>query len=397
MSKILEMRERRANLWDATKAFLNEHTDEKGMMSAEDSATYEKMEQDIVDLGKAIEREERVAAMDAEMNAPTTRALNSKPQRSLDTKSGRASDGYKKAFWGFIRDRSGRMVVTDDLEVGTNTEGGYLVPDEYERTLVQALEEQNVLRPLCTVIRTESGTRKIPVVTAHGNAQWMDEEEAYTPSDEVFGQVTLGANKVGTIIKVSEELLNDSVFDLPTYLANEFARRIGAAEEEAFITGNGTSKPTGILHATNGAGVGVTAASATAFTADEVLDLTYSLKEVYRRNACYLMNDSTVKALRKLKDGQGQYLWQPGLKEGQPDTLLGYRIVNSSFCPTIATGTKPIIFGDLKYYWIADREGRTFQRLNELYAANGQVGFRAYQRVDGRVVLPEAIKCLQMA
>ena len=122
----------------------------------------------------------------------------------------------------------------------------------------------------------------------------------------------------------------------------------------------------------------------------------HSIKAGYRKNAKFLLHDSTVKALRKLKDGNGQYMWQPGLKDGQPDTLLGYQLITSAYMPEIAAGTKPILFGDFKSYWIADRQGRTFQRLNELYAATGQVGFRATQRVDSRLVQPEGIKCLQI-
>ena len=292
-----------------------------------------------------------------------------------------------------IRNRVATPGVMNALQVGTDSEGGYLVPDEYERTLVQGLEEENVLRSLCTVIQTSSGDRKIPLVASHGTASWVDEEGTIPDSDDTFGQITIGAHKVATMIKVSDELLQDSVFNIESYIAAEFARRIGAAEEEAFITGNGTGKPTGLLHATNGAGIGVTTNGNTP-TADEIFDLIHSIKSVYRKKAVFLLNDSTLKALRKLKDGQGQYLWQPGLKEGQPDTLLNYRLVTSPFMPEIDSGNKVILFGDFKSYWIADRQGRSFQRLNELYAATGQVGFRATQRVDGRLVLAEAMKCL---
>lgn len=151
----------------------------------------------------------------------------------------------------------------------------------------------------------------------------------------------------------------------------------------------------GLLHATNGAGVGVTT-SGTTVTADELIDLVHSVKSVYRKKAVFLLNDSSIKTIRKLKDGNGQYLWQPGLKEGQPDMLLNHRLVTSPYMPEVAASAKPILFGDFKFYWIADRQGRSFQRLNELYAATGQVGFRATQRVDGRLVLSEALKCLQV-
>ena len=393
MNQILALREKRANLWNETKAFLDSHRGEDGMVSAEDNATYEKMEADVVALGKEIDRLERQAAIDREMDQPTASPLVSRPVAPSAKKQGRASDEYRNAFWGMIRNRNLTPGVMNDLQIGTDTEGGYLVPDEFEHTLVQGLEEENVLRSLCTVIQTSSGARKIPIVTAHGTASWVDEEDPIPTSDETFGQISIGAHKVATMIKVSDELLQDSVFNLETYIATEFARRIGAAEEEAFITGNGTGKPTGLLHATNGAGTGVTTTGNTP-TADEIFDLVHSIKSVYRRKAVFLLNDSTLKAIRKLKDGQGQYLWQPGLKEGQPDMLLNYRIATSPFMPEIAAGNKVILFGDFKSYWIADRQGRSFQRLNELYAATGQVGFRATQRVDGRLVLAEAMKCL---
>ena len=393
MNQILALREKRANLWNETKAFLESHRAEDGTVSAEDNATYEKMEADVIALGKEIDRLERQAAIDREMDQPTAAPLVSRPVAPTAQKQGRASDEYKTAFWGMIRNRVATPGVMNALQVGTDSEGGYLVPDEYERTLVQGLEEENVLRSLCTVIQTSSGDRKIPLVASHGTASWVDEEGTIPDSDDTFGQITIGAHKVATMIKVSDELLQDSVFNIESYIAAEFARRIGAAEEEAFITGNGTGKPTGLLHATNGAGIGVTTNGNTP-TADEIFDLIHSIKSVYRKKAVFLLNDSTLKALRKLKDGQGQYLWQPGLKEGQPDTLLNYRLVTSPFMPEIDSGNKVILFGDFKSYWIADRQGRSFQRLNELYAATGQVGFRATQRVDGRLVLAEAMKCL---
>ena len=393
MNQILALREKRANLWNETKAFLESHRAEDGTVSAEDNATYEKMEADVVALGKEIDRLERQAAIDREMDQPTASPLVSRPVVPSAQKQGRASDEYKTAFWGMIRNRVATPGVMNALQVGTDSEGGYLVPDEYERTPVQGLEEENVLRALCTVIQTSSGDRKIPLVASHGTASWVDEEATIPDSDDVFGQISIGAHKVATMIKVSDELLQDSVFNIESSIASEFARRIGAAEEEAFITGNGTGKPTGLLHATNGAGTGVTT-TGTTIAADELFDLVHSIKSVYRKKAVFLLNDSTLKAIRKLKDGQGQYLWQPGIKEGQPDTLLNYRLVTSPFMPEIDSGNKVILFGDFKSYWIADRQGRSFQRLNELYAATGQVGFRATQRVDGRLVLAEAMKCL---
>lgn len=399
MSKILELREKRAKAWDAAKQFLDAKRGADGMLSEEDTATYDKMEQDVMNLGKEIERLERQAAIDAELSKATSTPLTGKPGAKMGKdeteKTGRASDEYKGSFWNAMRVKAPMPSVLNALQEGTDSEGGYLVPDEFERTLVEALEEENVFRTLAHVIRTSSGDRKIPVVASKGSASWVDEEGAYQESDDAFSQVSIGAYKLGTMIKVSEELLADSVFDLEAYISKEFARRIGAREEESFFNGDGKGKPLGILAAAGGAEVGVTAASATAITADEVIDLFYSLKAPYRKNAVWLLNDATVKQIRKLKDTTGQYLWQPSLVAGTPDTILGRPVKTSVFMPTAAAGAKTIAFGDFKYYWIADRQGRTFKKLSELYAANGQVGFMGTQRVDGKLILPEAIKVLQ--
>ena len=164
---------------------------------------------------------------------------------------------------------------------------------------------------------------------------------------------------------------------------------MGAAEELAFINGNGTGKPTGVL---NTAEVGVTSAASNAITTDEIIDLYHSLRTPYRKNAIFMSSDSTIKAIRKLKDSNGQYLWQPGLQAGQPDTILNRPIHTSAYMPEIESGNKILLFGDLSYYWVADRQGRSFQRLNELFAKNGQVGFRVFQRLDGKLILPESVK-----
>ena len=140
----------------------------------------------------------------------------------------------------------------------------------------------------------------------------------------------------------------------------------------------------------------VTAASAVAITADELIDLQHSVKSGYRRKGLWIMNDATLKLLRKLKDGQGNFIWQLGLLAGQPDTLLNQKVMISNYMPLPAAGNKAILYGDLSYYWLADREGRALQRLDELYAAQDQVGFKITQRVDGRLLLRESVKCLQM-
>jgi len=378
MSKILEMRQKRAETWDRAKAFLDEHTNENGVMSAEDTQQYERMEQEVVDLGHAIDRLERAEQMDRELNAdPANPMLTGRPDRPdrADTRRGIASDAYKKAFWAQLRGKTS-YEIRDALQVGELSEGGYTVPDEFEHQLVEALQEENIMRGLVHVITTASGDRKIPLVTNYGNASWIEEEQQIPESDVAFGQISLGAHKLATAIRISQELLQDSAFDMAAFITHEFQRRAGAAEEEAIISGDGSHKPIGLLHDTLGAQVGVTAASSTAITADELIDLQHSLKSGYRRKAAFIMNDAAIKALRKLKDGQGQYLWQPSIREGVPDMVLNTRVYMSNYMPLLEAGKKVILYGDYSYYWLADRAGRTLQRLNELYAMTDQVGVR---------------------
>ena len=325
MKTLKELRAERAALVKKSRDFLETRAVDDVRLSAEDDATYAKMEDDLLNLDKTIERMERLEKREADLEKPVGTPLTSRPGSSdvNDEKKGRATDTYRKAFWDSIRTKYPSSEVRNALQEGVVTEGGYLVPDEYENTLVQALNEETVIRQYAKVIKTSGGTHKIPIVASHGEAAWMEEEDAFSESDEVFGQVNLDAHKVGTLIKVSEELLNDSAFDLEGYMRSEFARRIGDKEENGFLNGNGAYKPTGLLHSTGGAQVGITSASATALTSDELIDLFHSLKTPYRKKAIWLLNDSTIKLIRKLKDGSGQYLWQPGIRDGETNTILG--------------------------------------------------------------------------
>ena len=390
MSKLTELQTKRAKIWQQAKDFLDEKHQESDVLSAEDNATYEKMEADVVSLGKEIDRLTKQMEIDNQLKMPTSQPLTTNPA----TDKQNIITNYSQDFWNLMR---GQAPVTNALKEGTDPDGGYLVPDEFEKQLIQKLHEANILRSISNVIQTNSGEHKIPVVATEGTASWMEEEAAYTESNTQFSQVSLGAHKLGTLIKVSEELLNDSAFDLMGHLSEEFGRRLGDAEEKAFLTGTGSGQPTGMLNDTTGATLGSTAKSSTDINFDDLIDLFYSLRAPYRKNAVFIMNDDTVKAVRKLKDKNDQYIWQPSVQAGQPDRILNCPVLTSQYMPTLAASNKPVLFGDFNYYWIADRQGRTFKRLNELYAVTGQVGFLGSQRVDAKVILPEAIKYLSMA
>ena len=390
---IIEMREKRAKLWNTMEGFLDTHRNDKGVLSAADDATYSAMEQDLNDLSNEIRRMERRDAMEAELNKPVGKPLTQTPESSgmTEAKSSRASNAYKEDFGRHLR---GKAPIHNVLSERVDADGGYLVPEEFENQIIVGLDEANVIRSLAKVITTHHD-RKIPIAVGHSTATWTAENAAFTESNPTFGQKQIDAFKLTDLIRVSVELLQDAAFPLEQYIANEFARAFGIAEEQAFCVGTGVNQPTGIFTASGGA-VGVTSASATAITVDEIISLVYALKSPYRRNANFLMNDATVSLLRKLKDNNGAYLWQPSVQAGQPDKLLGYDLYTSPYVPTVEAGAFAIAFGDFQNYWIGDRAGRTVQRLNELYATNGQVGYVATERVDGKVILAEGIQLLQM-
>lgn len=391
---ITELRTKRADQWDMMSKFLDTHRDRMGVLSAEDDATYTKMESELDALTNEIRRMERRDAFEAELNKPVSTPITEAPQKPMDLhsdKSGRASNAYKEDFDRHLR---GKTLLHNVLSTSPDTDGGYLVPTDFEHDIVTALEEENVIRKLAKVITTQH-ERKIPIATGHSVAQWTAENAAYQESNPTFGQKQIDAFKLTDLCRVSVELLQDSAFEIDKYLMSEFARAFGIAEEQAFCVGTGTNQPTGIF-TENGGTLGVTAAANNAITADELISLVYALKSPYRRNAKFLMNDATISAIRKLKDQNGAYLWQPSVQAGQPDRLLGYEIYTSPYVPTMATDALCVAFGDFKNYWIGDRAGRTVQRLNELYATNGQIGYVATERVDGKVILPEGIQLLKM-
>lgn len=395
MSKILEMIEKRNQAWEGAKAFVESKRDKDGLLSTEDAATYAAMEQKVKDYGAEIARLQEMEAMEQELAKPVNTPLTGKPMSTTEKpeKTGRASEAYKQAMLTALR--TNFRQVSNVLSEGVDANGGYLVPEEYDHRLIDILDEENVMRKLGTRITT-SGEHKINIAATKPAAAWIEEGGALTFGDATFDQIILDAHKLHVAIKVTEELLYDNAFNLENYIMQQFGKALANAEEDAFINGTGTGQPLGILAATGGADVGVTAKSATAITADELIDLIYSLKRPYRKSAAFLLNDQTLAAIRKLKDNYGQYLWQPSLQAGEPDRILGYAAYTSPYFPAVAAGKPAVAFGDFSYYNIGDRGTRSFAELKELFAGNGMVGFVAKERVDGKLVLPEAVKLLKM-
>jgi HK97 family phage major capsid protein len=390
---VQELIAKRAKAWEAAKSFLDAHRGENGILSAADGETYDRMEKEITDLTKEIDRLNRQAAIEAQLNQPTSSPLSSQPNGTGANreKKGRASDQYAKDMLTAMRTNFHQ--VSDILQEGVDADGGYLVPEEWDSRLIDVLNEENIMRGLATQITT-SGEHKINIAGAKPTAAWIEEGGALQFTDAKFGQKILDAHKLHVAVKVTEELLYDSMFDLASYITTQFGIAIANAEEDAFLNGDGKGKPTGIFDATNGGTVAKTL-TGTKLGTDDVLDLVYALKRPYRKKASFIMNDQTLAALRKLKDNNGSYIWQPSYQAGEPDRLLGYSVHTSAYAPELAAGKPVMAFGDFSYYNIGDRGTRSMQELRELFAGNGMIGYVAKERVDGLLVLPEAVQIMK--
>ena len=395
---INELRAKRNQAWEAAKAFVETKRDKDGLLSEEDAKTYAQMEKKVQDYGAEIERMEAMMAMDAQLSKPTSEPITNKPMNGnpaggQQPQTGRASDAYKAGMLKALR--TNFRQISNVLSAGIDADGGYLVPEEYDSRLIESLEEDNVFRRLGTTITT-AGERKINIAATKPAAAWIDEGEALTFGDATFAQINLDAHKLHVAVKVTEELLYDNAFGLEAYILRQFSKALANAEEDAFLNGTGVGQPLGLLAENGGAEVGVTAAATNKVTYDELVDLVYSLKRPYRKNAAFLTNDQTVGMLRKLKDQNGHPLWHDSVEDGEPGRILGYKVYTSPYFPVMAAGKPAIAFGDYSYYNIGDRGTRSFAELKELFAGNGMVGFVAKERVDGKLVLPEAVKVLKM-
>lgn len=383
MTKLQELIEKRAKAWEGAKAFVESKKDKDGLLSDEDVKTYHEMESKIQQFTDEIDRTTRMDAMERELSKPVNTPLTAKPMGDMKEGEVKPSSVYKEAMLKALR--SNFRQIDNVLQEKVDADGGYLVPEEYDNRLIQTLNGENIMRSLANIITT-SGDHKINIAATNPAAAWIEEGGQLTFGEATFKQVLLDAHKLHVAIKVTEELLYDSAFNLEDYILEQFGKALANAEEDAFLNGDGTGKPTGIFHETNG---GTHLTEVTAFKSDDIINLIHALKRPYRKNAAFIMNDKLIATVRKLKDGNGAYMWQPSYQVGEPDTLLGYPIYTSAFAPE-----GKIAFGDFSYYNIGDRGTRSFKQLTELFAGNGMIGFVAKERVDGKLILPEAVQIL---
>ena len=299
-----------------------------------------------------------------------------------------ANPMYAKAYDGFLR--FGTLCNT--LREGTDQAGGYLVPDEFEKKIVDALAEKNVLRKLSAVKQTRRNL-KIPCATGNGHAFWVPEEGEIPETNGEFDEISLGAYKLATMTRVTDELLEDSVFDIEDFIAKEFALRLGQAEEEAFLNGDGVAKPLGMLRQLNRV---VFSENLGNITMDDVIDLQHSIEPRYRENAVFLMSDDAVRELRKYRTVGFRNVWEGDMQNDAPVKLLGVPVITCRPMPKVESGSMPVLYGDFSRFLIGDREHRSVKRLNELYARQGLVGYTVSERVDAVLLDKRAIAGLKV-
>ena len=346
------------------------------------------MEADVSKYTDELNRLNKAKEIEDSLGQPMNKPLLAQPGADDKAeKRGRASDEYRQATMRALR--TNFQEISNVLREGSDADGGYLVPEEWDSRLIEELENVSIMRNLATVIPTTSQLN-IPVASTQPEAAWLEEGETITFSDAKFGQIMLGAHKLVVAVKVTEELIYDNAYDLEGYLQRKFAYAINRKEEAAFMSGEASrNTPTGIFDPTAGGEQFKTLTAA--LKADDIMDLIYALERPYRPKAGFIMNDKIVASVRKLKDGNGAYMWQPTLIAGEPDRLGGYPLYTSAYAPE--TG---IAFGDYSYYNIGDRGPRSYAKLSELYAENGMVGYIMKERVDGILTLQKAVQILTL-
>lgn len=383
---IQDLIEQRTTLWDRAKNFLDTHTAADGKISAEDAAAYDKMVADIDALGKQIERMEKKEAMDNYLSAPASVPILNNPNAGINdyispSRPGLAGKDYHRHFLNAFR-QGFKPQVMGYLNTGADQDGGYLLPEEFDKELVLKLKEDNILRSISKVITTAS-THKINIVANEPAASWIAEGEEINLNSPKFAQKSLSAYKLAVGSKISNELLADSFFDIEQALLEIYSRSVAAAETETFINGDGQGKPKGLLKQMAESASSFITSKTSEITADDALALYYTLERPYRQSAVWLASDSAVANLRRLRDANQAFLWSNSLVEGEQPSFLGKPIYACPALPAVSSGEVPLIFGDFKnYFVIGDRGQRTFRPLRELFALNDQTAFLMIQRCD---------------
>lgn len=295
---------------------------------------------------------------------------------------------YDRTFWNHMRgDKAAEQNLTAGRIVDT---GAYAFPNSAGGTYEKAVTRESVMRQISTVLCHYSGSVGVWAALSDDVAEFVPEAGSINVKDVIndFTRLLIGRHKLTTLLRLPMDFVSDAAFDLEGYLTRRLAKAFARTEDKGFISGTGVDEPYGLLHDEEGAETG---AVADALSYDAVIDQYFSVKPEYRKNGVWLMNDETAHALKKLKDEAGNYLWR-----GSDDTIMGKPVMISEYMPNAEPGAKPILFGDFRYYWIVKRSPVTVRTLKELFALKGQIGYLAFEFIEGRLIRREAVKALQI-
>jgi HK97 family phage major capsid protein len=411
---IRALHEQRASLHAEMLASVGKAEQEGRDFTAEEQQEFDRQVETMHELEHRTRRAEQLYAQDHDVQkalhspielragiddeAPETLA----EYRTQTITTGRMHDSpeYRNAFFKYVTSRSVADLDVEEHRVlsrASNPAGGFTVPTSFQRRLLEARRFLGSFEELSNTIRTTSGeAMPHPVVSAFGSAVWTSENSGFTPSDDTFDQVTLNAFKASTKVIVSEELLQDSAFDLEAYLARQFGLRFRVLEESAYINGDGAGKPLGINHTTSGVATTTAAVgNATSFNYTAIVTLVFALPSQYRQNASFVLSDTTARGLYLMLDGSQRPIWNVDVTSDGGNRLLGYPVYTHPDMPASAANARSAMFGDWELAYTTRRvAGIGLHRQNELHSDNGQIGFRAWERVDGRVTMPAAARIL---
>ncbi len=392
--RIISLKEERMGIHEQLQTVLDRM--EKNP-NADDSQTYETLEKKYDELTSIIGRYENQLKRDREMGE----TMNGKNPK------GEKKDARRELFMSAISGNSDSYAqYMNSYTLGDDDQAGYLTsPMEFRDELIKEVNDEVVMRQVCRILPPIKNSQSIGypyMKTRAADASWVGEiDESVEEKTMDFGRREFKINRLTKLLVLSKQLLNHSSM-AETVLMNEMRYAVGITQEKAYMTGDGTNKPLGIFTA-SASGISTArditeGSSATALTAESLIAAKYNLKEGYQRNAKWMMHRLIAKEIRKLKDSNGQYLWQPSLQVGQPDMILGTPVHMSEFAPyAMAADAYVAMIGDFQHYWVADAESLYVQILNEKYATKGQRGYLIETGGDGAPVLEEAFTRVKLA
>jgi len=397
MFKLKELKERRQELIHQQRDLFERAKKEERTLTTDENDQFEKMEADAAELRRNIENAEKMVASLGEQS--DNQARKSDEQKPLER-----ADVFRKylsrGVTALTNEERSILQRGTDPQSSTDAEGGYTIPQGFSNELYVEMAQWGGMLQAGRIFNTATGNPiDWPTISdTAANTARIEENATVAVNDMTFANKVLNAyNYTSGIVKVPVTLMQDSAFDLEGFIREAFARRLGSTINAVLTTGDGSAKPQGVVPA---AGAGVTAAAATAFTRDELVDLIHSVDPAHRQNARFMFNDATLAAVKKLAFGSAddRPLWQAGnIVNGEPDRLEGFAYTVNQDMADLAISSKSVLFGDFSKYIIRLAGPAVYLRLNERFADSLQVGFLAYQRVDGELLSANAVKAMTQA